>query len=298
MANKQRDFKTTGSVIRALPATASAARGFNGDVTLDEFAFMADAEGIMDAIMQSTVRSGRRLDFISTPYGQEGAFFDMWEEAGWDVESVWKHPSQMEAFRDYLYKFRKNVDSENGFHAIPWFWCPDLHFDRIRERCRSEAIFYQEYCLGFVDENKSLLPYAVLRRNVKDHLKSTLDLPTTTYPRYMGVDPADSGEDETAIVLNEKIGSIWRNLYVWHKNAPESEYMPIIKQVFYSGRPRVVYVDKTGMGAAISNNIKKMLPNANVEGIHLSNALRSAPSEGSPCRPARWRRTAGRPLRW
>ncbi|MFQ5531143.1 MAG: terminase large subunit domain-containing protein [Candidatus Nanoarchaeia archaeon] len=276
--NKSREgmfeIKSTKSRIKALPCTSSAARGFNGDVTLDELAFMPNADQVMDGILQSTVREGRKLEYISTPFGQEGVFYELWHNAGWDVDNVWKDPSQKQVFEDYLYKFRKSVDNDNGYHAVTWFLCPDLKYERIRKRCRTEAIFYQEYCLGFIDEARSLLPYSVLRRNVDPNITMFKDIqfPVSSFPRYIGIDPADSGDNETAIVLLERVGDMWITLYVYHENAPESKYYPIVKQLFYAARPNVVYIDRTGIGSIVASNIQKMIPNARIEKVHLSNA--------------------------
>lgn len=70
-----------GSVIYGLPANPETARGFTGNVTLDEFAFHADADKIYTALYPSITR-GFSLEIISTPNGQSGKFYELAKAAG------------------------------------------------------------------------------------------------------------------------------------------------------------------------------------------------------------------------
>jgi len=70
-----------GSVIYGLPANPETARGFTGNVTLDEFAFHADADKIYTALYP-TITRGYSLEIISTPNGQTGKFYDLAKAAG------------------------------------------------------------------------------------------------------------------------------------------------------------------------------------------------------------------------
>ncbi len=70
-----------GSVIYALPANPDTARGYSGNVTLDEFAFHADAEKIYSALYPSITR-GYQLEVISTPNGTQGKFYELARAAG------------------------------------------------------------------------------------------------------------------------------------------------------------------------------------------------------------------------
>src|SRR5437667_9674142 len=70
-----------GSVIYGLPANPDTARGYSGNVTLDEFAFHLDADKIY-ASLYPTITRGYTLEVISTPNGQQGKFFELAKEAG------------------------------------------------------------------------------------------------------------------------------------------------------------------------------------------------------------------------
>jgi phage FluMu gp28-like protein len=69
------------SVIYGLPANPDTARGYSGNVTLDEFAFHADADKIYSALFP-TITRGYSLEIISTPNGQQGKYYELAKEAG------------------------------------------------------------------------------------------------------------------------------------------------------------------------------------------------------------------------
>jgi hypothetical protein len=72
---------TNGSVIYGLPANPDTARGYSGNVTLDEFAFHSDADKIYTALFP-TITRGYCLEVISTPNGQQGKFYEIAKAAG------------------------------------------------------------------------------------------------------------------------------------------------------------------------------------------------------------------------
>ncbi len=72
---------SNGSVIYGLPANPDTARGYSGHVTLDEFAFHADADKIYAALFPSITR-GYGLEVISTPNGTQGKFYELAKAAG------------------------------------------------------------------------------------------------------------------------------------------------------------------------------------------------------------------------
>ena len=63
-----------GSRIIALAANPDTARGYTGDVVLDEFAFHQDAQAIFTAVYRQ-VSLGYHMRILSTPNGQRGKFW-------------------------------------------------------------------------------------------------------------------------------------------------------------------------------------------------------------------------------
>src|SRR2546428_10711956 len=70
-----------GSVIYGLPANPDTARGYTGNVTLDEFGFHQDAAKVYSALYP-TITRGFSIEVISTPNGQQGKFFELAKQAG------------------------------------------------------------------------------------------------------------------------------------------------------------------------------------------------------------------------
>ena len=73
-----------GSRIIALAANPDTARGYTGDVVLDEFAFHTDAQAIFTAVYRQ-VSLGYHMRILSTPNGQRGKFWELARELGLDL---------------------------------------------------------------------------------------------------------------------------------------------------------------------------------------------------------------------
>jgi len=74
------DF-ANGSRIIALPANPRTARGYPGNVILDEFAFQEASYAIWAAVSRQ-IALGHKLRVLSTPNGEQGKFFDLAKEFG------------------------------------------------------------------------------------------------------------------------------------------------------------------------------------------------------------------------
>jgi len=66
-----------GSRIIGLPANPDTARGFSGNLVLDEFAFHKDARKIWKACFPIVSRAGRKLRVISTHNGKDSFFYEL-----------------------------------------------------------------------------------------------------------------------------------------------------------------------------------------------------------------------------
>src|SRR6266567_6269556 len=70
---KQHEIEfANGSRIIALAANPDTARGYTGDIVLDEFAFHQDAEEIFKAAYGRMTNPGYRMRVVSTPNGAQG----------------------------------------------------------------------------------------------------------------------------------------------------------------------------------------------------------------------------------
>lgn len=72
-----------GSRIIVLAANPDTARGYTGDVVLDEFAFHKDSQAIFTAVYRQ-VSLGYAMRILSTPNGQQGKFYELCKSLGLD----------------------------------------------------------------------------------------------------------------------------------------------------------------------------------------------------------------------
>jgi phage FluMu gp28-like protein len=121
-----------GSRLIALPANPDTARGYPGNVVLDEFAFHGDAREIWRALYPIITR-GYKLRVISTPNGQRGKYYELWSRKSkrWSRHRVDIYQAVEQGLALDIEELREGLDDEDGWQ--------------------------QEYCCVFLDESSSWL---------------------------------------------------------------------------------------------------------------------------------------------
>ncbi|MDR3561894.1 MAG: terminase family protein [Negativicutes bacterium] len=217
-----------GSRIIGLPANPDTARGFSGNVVLDEFAFHRDSRKIWTALYP-TITRGYKIRVISTPNGKTGKFYELWSAK----DSRWsKHETDI-----YTAK-------AEGM---------DVDIDDLRSGCESEDDWQQEYCCQFIDSAGSLLTYDMI--DDCEDKKATIILPEDFYPEgnlYLGMDIGRK-RDLTVIWLDEQLGDVF-----WTRAVKVIEKAPfrIQRQELYwflaLPNLRRACIDSTGIGAQLA----------------------------------------------
>jgi len=140
-ANNTSEFSLlNGSTIMSLPATDSS-RGFTADlVIVDEAAFVSDE--IFEMVIEPTVRfTGGSIILLSTPNGQKGYFFDLFDP------------------------FEKRNEHEYTRYWWKWELCPNEKIRAMTEKKRTTMDpmrFQQEYEARFTtDANAFFLPLKI-----------------------------------------------------------------------------------------------------------------------------------------
>jgi phage FluMu gp28-like protein len=142
---------SNGSVIYGLPANPDTARGYSGNVTLDEFAFHADADKIYAALFP-TITRGYGLEVISTPNGQQGKFYELAKAAG---------------LADPGFKPRISDPARLPSRAWSVHWCDvyeavrqglKIDIDLLRSGCDDESTWLQEFCCQFISTAENFIP--------------------------------------------------------------------------------------------------------------------------------------------
>jgi phage FluMu gp28-like protein len=155
-----------GSVIYGLPANPDTARGYTGNVTLDEFAFHSDADKIYSALFP-TITRGYGLEVISTPNGQQGKFYELAKAAGL-VE-------QVEESRSREVEQLKSSSTPRLLDSSTSLWsahCCDIYeairqglnidLQLLRTGCDDETSWQQEYCCQFISTAENFIPPALV----------------------------------------------------------------------------------------------------------------------------------------
>lgn len=130
----------SGSRIIALPANPSTARGYSGNLTMDEFAFHEDPDAIWRAtypIITNPLRGQLKLRILSTPNGQGNKFHE--------IVTVNK-------------KFR--VHKTTIHDAVAGGLSVDI--EELREGLNDPDGWAQEYECEFIDAAAVLLPYDLI----------------------------------------------------------------------------------------------------------------------------------------
>ena len=203
-----------GSVIYGLPANPDTARGYSGHVTLDEFAFHADADKIYAALFP-TITRGYGLEVISTPNGTQGKFYELAKAAGL-VDEVTGYREQVtgeERGRSALSPVTCNLSPSTWsahncdiYDAVKQGLKIDLAL--LRSGCEDATAWQQEFCCQFVSTAENFFPPDLLAAclsaeastETPSHLlvresESSGILATSARGTASGVGPARSGRE-------------------------------------------------------------------------------------------------------
>jgi phage FluMu gp28-like protein len=176
----------TDSRIVAIPANAKTARGYSGNIVLDEFAYHEDPDAIWRAMYPSISNPLKRryvLRIVSTFNGKGNKFFDLWDK----VNGYSKHRVTIEdAVRDGL----------------------PVNIEELRAGLNDPEAWAQEYECEPMDSSNVLLPYDLIA--MAESAEATLAMPPELQAglTFCGIDFAgiarlftpEQGRDEPAEV--------------------------------------------------------------------------------------------------
>ncbi|MGH9358208.1 MAG: terminase large subunit domain-containing protein [Candidatus Acidiferrales bacterium] len=262
-----------GSIIYGLPANPDTARGYSGNVSLDEFAFHVDAEKIYTALYPIITR-GYGLEVISTPNGQQGKFYELAKTAGLS------DPVSAAA------TISRTVEHSGVLKSSAWsgHWC-DI-FKAVHEGLKvdiellragvDEEAWRQEFCCEFVSEASEWIPAELFQSCTSaDATTEILRFSQNDAGNglYAGWDIARN-RDLSVIWLSELVGDVtWTRGVVEMKNIPTPDQlrqarllMPLIRRI---------NIDQSGMGLVIAEQLGQEYPEK-VEGIQFTQQTKEA----------------------
>ena len=243
-----------GSRIISLPNNPDTIVGYSPDrVYLDEFSHYKREKRILQALGPSLMRTDKRrfLTVVSTPLGQQGEFYRLWEKGGYSRHEV------------------------NILQAIEQ-GCP-ADVDTCRALVPDDLSFRQEYMCAFVDDAISYFPYDLIKQCWNADLENAVfdDLKHCPNPLYAGYDPAkvvDSGV--FAIVERRADKAVVRHLKEWSKT-DYSEQLAYIERYSRGLGVAKLITDQTGVGGKIQEDLSRSLGGVS-EGIPFTNATKEA----------------------
>jgi len=220
-----------GSRVVGLPANPDTARGFSGNVVLDEFAFHQHSDDIWRALYP-TITRGYRLMVLSTPNGKQNKFYELWAHGGpeWSRHKVSIHEAVARGLRVDLEALRAGITDPDG-------WA-------------------QEFECEFVDATTAFLPYDLIN-GCEDALASTEGAALADGDLYLGVDVARR-RDLTVMWLGERAGDV-----VWTRQVERMERAPFRAQrarlfdLLAMPRLRRCCMDATGLGMQLAEEAQE-----------------------------------------
>lgn len=229
-----------GSVIYGLPANPDTARGYTGDVTLDEFAFHADSRKIFTALYP-TITRGYGIEVISTPNGCQGKFFELAKAAGL-VEG-----------------FAANPDSRWSAHRVSLHDAVseglDIDLKLLREGSEDEETWQQEYECVFLSDAQNYIPMEMITACESED--ADLDPPAGWIPSgelFLGIDIGRK-RDLTVAWLFEKVGDVlWSRALVTLRNTTFEAQEKVIADLMGLGVRRCA-VDQSGVGMMLAERL-------------------------------------------
>lgn len=218
--------------IIGLPANPRTARGFTGDLLLDEFAMHQHDKDIWGAAFPTVSRGGGELDVCSTPMGRQNLFYRLGENDMFSQSKVTIH----EAIAD---------------------GCPQ-NAEELRKGCTDDDVWRQEYLCEFVDEATAFLTYEMIGECEKADLALALDLDELRACKGDVVVGVDIGrkKDLTVVWAFEVLGAVMRSLGMdIMQNMPFREQFERISNVVCQRRVRRTAVDQSGLGMEMGENL-------------------------------------------
>lgn len=231
----------SGSRITALSSSPDAARGFGGNLLLDEFAFHRDSRRIWGSAFPVAARGGHKIRVISTPNGKGNKFFELMtaDDNGWS---------------------RHHVDI---YQAVEQGLEVDI--DELRAGMSDEDAWAQEFELEWLDAASSWLDYDLIA-SCEDPLAGH-PARYTGKPVYVGVDIA-ARNDLFVIWVVEDLGErlVTREI-IAEKRIAFAEQDALLASVFDRYNVLRVAIDQTGMGEKPVEDATRRYGTSRVDGV-------------------------------
>lgn len=241
-----------GVRIIGLPANPQTARGFTGDVFLDEFAMHAFDRDIWAAMFPTVLRGGGELDVASTPKGKNNVF----------------------------YQLRNNELFSTTTMTLPQAIAQGLDVDaeEMRRAMGDETLYRQEFLCEFIDEATAFLTYDQIAACADPGLvlcESVDALSREPRELFVGVDVGRVRDLTVAWVLAFD-GDRFHTMAIFElANAPFRVQFDLISELLSLRRVRRCCIDAGGLGMQLAEDAVERFGGHRVEPVTFTSALKS-----------------------
>lgn len=248
-AGRSLEVRLPGNVrIIALPANPMTARGYTGDVFLDEFAMHRDDEAIWSALFPTLLRGDGELDIASTPRGKRNLFY-----------RLRNHPR----FESTTLTLQQAIDAGLAANAAD-----------VRESIGDEFAWRQEFCCEFLDDASAFLPLELIQACVDPEASIDPAHFTRDDQIYIGIDIGRL-RDLTAIWIWRVRDEVFETASVITlAQTAFDEQERIIGELLSHKAVRRACIDAGGMGLHLSERLVNRFSESRVEPVVLTAALK------------------------
>jgi phage FluMu gp28-like protein len=244
-----------GSRIIALPANPDTARGYTGNLVLDEFAFHKNPRGIWKAVFPTITRGKLKIRVISTYNGKSGMYYEL--ANGGESELAWSR------------------HSTDIYLAVEEGMPVDL--DELKKGVNDSDTWQEEYECIPLDDAEQYIPSEMITNAESE--RASFDLPEDFNPRgdcYLGLDIGRK-RDLTAMIITEQVEdlSVVRMLKRL-RNTPFSVQRQELEDIMDMPWIRRACIDSTGLGAQLAEEAKDKYGEGRVEEVVFTQGSKEA----------------------
>jgi len=295
-----------GSRMIGLPANPDTARGWSGNILLDEFALHKDSRAIWRALFP-TITRGYKIRIVSTPFGKKNKFYELCTEDN----AYSKHIVPIaKAIKEGLV-----LKDENGHPTT---------VEALKRAFGDDEGWAQEYDIEFIDEATAFLTYELIATVESDeadlsppwvsdlvreateahkHYLRTKEDPAITvgkglkpFPTFDGLRPGGTSGPEGDLYLGLDIGRkrdlsvIWldefKNNIAWTRAVISLAKTPffIQKRILFAllkhPKLRRACIDQSGLGMQLAEQAIEHFGEHKVEGIDFTSANKESLATG------------------
>lgn len=234
-----------GSRIIGLPSNPRTARGYSGDIGLDEFAFHDDNKKIWQA-MYPSITKGYKAVITSTAQGKNDMFYHLATEAEKDPANWY---------------FQKTTILDAVADGYP------VDAAKLKAGIKDEDIWATEYMCEFMDSVDAILTYELIESCESPDVLID-DIRSLKGDVYLGID-IGRRKDLSVIPILEELGDVlYLRKLVILRNLSFKEQFDIIDHLLNFARRAAI--DETGIGMNIAEDLMRKWGDSKVVPVYFT----------------------------